>query len=140
MIKKSIRNLFFVIIFLMTGISLQAQVSKLRSTGLSIRYEKENGQWTDWDDLTEASVLITLDFDNERITVYSKEKQVYDIAEYEGLTEDKDGDDILSLFCIDKDGKTCRIKYVVLHSRNEQKQLYIYYGDYNILYNVYLLD
>jgi hypothetical protein len=140
MIKKSIRNLFFVIIFLMTGNSLQAQVSKLRSTGLSIRYEKENGQWTDWDDLTEASVLITLDFDNERITIYSKEKQVYDIAKYEGLTEDEDGDDILSLFCIDKDGKTCRINYVVLHSRNEQKQLYIYYGDYNILYNVYLLD
>lgn len=138
--KTQIRPFFVALLFLMMSISLTAQVYKFRSTELSFRYEKENGQWTNWDEPTESSVLITMDIDNQRITIYSKEKQVYDFAEYEGIKTDEDGDDIMSFYCVDNNGKTCRVSYMLLHSRNERKQFYVYYNDYNFVYNVNVLD
>jgi hypothetical protein len=62
---------------------------------------EEGKSWSGWSDLEDSSILITLDVDLQRITVYTRDKQVFDIAEYEGLTEDEDGDEIFSFYCVD---------------------------------------
>ena len=126
--------------FLTSSTSVFGQVYKLKSTSLSSRTKINEYKWTEWSDPTESSVLITFDLTNDRITIYSKVTQVYDIAEYEGKTTDKDGDDIFSYYCIDKDGSKCRVKWLKLHSQNERMQMYVYYGDMNWLYNIYSLD
>ena len=90
--------------------------------------------------MEETSVLITIDLNKERITIYSKETQVYDVAENEGETYDNDGDITLSLFCVDKDGLTCRIRLVKLISQDGRNQLYVDYNDMKWVYNVYPLN
>lgn len=127
-------------IFLTSSTNIFGQVYKLKSTSFSTRYKINEYKWSDWSDATDSSVLITFDLTNDRITIYSKVTQVYDIAEYEGKTTDEDGDDIFSYYCIDKDGSKCRVKMLKLHSLNERMQMYVYYSDMNWLYNIYTLD
>lgn len=129
-----------VVMFLTTSTNVFGQVYKLKSTSFSSKYKFNENKWSDWSDATESSVLITFDLTNDRITIYSKETQVYDIAEYEGKTTDEDGDDIFSYFCIDKDGIKCRVKWLKLNSQNGRMQMYVNYNDIIWLYNIYSLN
>jgi hypothetical protein len=128
------------VMFLTFSSNVFGQVYKLKSTSLSSKYKINEYKWSEWTEATDVSVLITFDSTNDRITIYSKVTQVYDIAEYEGMTTDDDGDDIYSYYCIDKDGVRCRVKWLKLNSRNDRMQMYVYYNDMCWLYNVYLLD
>jgi hypothetical protein len=97
--NKYFKTLVLLITFLLTiSISATGQVRKFKSTSYSYMYKINEYRWSDWSESTESSVLITLDLNNERITIYSATKQVYDIAEYEGETTDDDGDDFFFIF------------------------------------------
>ena len=128
------------VLFLTISTNVFGQVYKLKSTTFSSKYKINEYKWSEWSDATESSVLITFDLTNGRITIYSKETQVYDIAEYEGQTTDEDGDDIFSYLCIDKDGTKCRLKWLKLNSQNGRMQMYVNYNDMIWLYNIYSLD
>ena len=128
------------VMFLTISTKVFGQVYKLKSTAFSSKYKINEYKWSEWSDATESSVLITFDLTNDRITIYSKETQVYDIAEYEGKTTDEDGDDMFSFFCIDKDGTKCRVKSLKLNSQNGRMQMYVNYNDMIWLYNIYSLD
>ena len=128
------------VMFLTISTNVFGQVYKLKSTSFSSKYKINDYKWSDWSEATESSVLITFDLTNDRITIYSKETQVYDIAEYEGKTTDEDGDDIFSYYCIDKDGSKCRVKWLKLNSQNGRMQMYVNYYDMIWLYNIYSLD
>jgi len=128
------------ILFLFLSISASGQVYKLKSSSFSSKYKINDYKWSDWSEWEETSVLITMDIDKERITIYSKETQVYDVAENEGETIDDDGDKTLSFFCVDKEGLTCRVRLMRLNSQNGRNQLYVDYKDLKWVYNVYLLD
>jgi hypothetical protein len=120
--------------------SVHGKVIKLRSTAFSSRHKINEYKWSNWSDWEEASILITIDTDNDRITVYSSQRQVYDIANNEGESTDEDGDKTISLYCIDDDGTKCRVRLVYLNSQNEKIQLYVDYIDVSWVYNVYALD
>jgi hypothetical protein len=81
-----------------------------------------------------------MDIDKDRITIYSKETQIYDVAENEGKTTDSDGDDFWSFYCVNEDGLTCRVRLAKLNSQNGRNQLYIDFNDMKWVYNLYSLD
>ncbi|MCS7212411.1 MAG: hypothetical protein NZ844_12385, partial [Chloroherpetonaceae bacterium] len=116
-----------------------AQVYKLKSTGFS--YKVKNGDtWSRWSDWEDSGLLITIDLDKARITIFSKDTQVYNIARNEGTSHDSDGDETLSLYCVDKKGLNCRVRLVQLHSQGGRLQLYVDYNDIMWGYNVVSLD
>lgn len=127
----------FVFLTSMDGLS---QVIKLKTTSMAIKIKSDYGTWGEWSEWSEESMLATIDLDKDRITIYSNETQIYDVAENEGETTDADGDVTFSLFCLDKDGLTCRIRLVRLNSQSGQNQLYVDYDDMRWVYNVYQLD
>lgn len=130
---------FLFILFAIAN-TVYGQVYKLKATSFSSRYQINEYSWSSWTEASESSVLIVFDQNNDRITIYSEETQVYDIAEYEGKETDGDGDDIYSYYCVDKNGLTCRVSWVQLNSQNGRMQFYVMYNDMNWLYNVYQLD
>ena len=139
--NKYFKTLVLLITFLLTiSISATGQVRKFKSTSYSYMYKINEYRWSDWSESTESSVLITLDLNNERITIYSATKQVYDIAEYEGETTDDDGDDFFSFFCVNNEGLTCRVRLAKLNSQGGRNQFYIDFSDRRWVYNVYTLD
>ncbi|MDR3297679.1 MAG: serine protease [Prevotellaceae bacterium] len=122
-----------------SGASANEDIVKLRSTECSLRY-KVDGRWNKWSAWEDASVLIVIDGGKERVSIYSAEEQVYDIIDTEEERTDEDGDDVLSLFCVDKDGKKCGVRLVAIRGSNERLQLYVNYSDMSWVYNVYALD
>lgn len=134
---KSFGLLFILLTFSATSFG---QVYKLKSTSFSSKYKINDYRWSDWSEATESSVLITIDVNKDRITMYSKTTQIYDIAEYEGKTTDEDGDDFISFFCINEDGLSCRVRLAKLNSQNGRNQVYVDFSDMKWMYNVYTLD
>ncbi len=129
--------IFFMLIISTTSFG---QVLKFKSTSFSSMYKINEYSWSDWEDPSESTVLMTFDLDNDRITIYSKVTQIYDVAKYEEKITDKDGDDIFSFFCVDNEGITCRVQWLILNSQNGRMQVYVYYSDIALLYNVYNLQ
>lgn len=128
------------IILLVFSMTSYGQVYKLKSSSLSIKTKINDYKWSDWSDWEEASILITIDVNKDRITIYSKETQIYDVAENEGESYDSDGDKTLSFYCVDKNGLTCRIRLIKLISQDNRNQLYVDYSDMKWVYNVFSLD
>lgn len=135
-----VKFLLFVVMLVLSAPRLQGQVYKLKATNFTSKINVEGRGWNDWADWEDSDVLITMDMDKDRITIYSKEVQKYDIAEYEGKETDDDGDDILSFFCINEDGVKCRVRLAKLNSQNGQNQVYVDFSDLMIVYNVFTLD
>lgn len=137
------RRFQFFILFLFVFLGSHgsfAQAIKFKSTDFSYKERFGRDNWSNWEEWQEASVLIVVDIDNERISVYSKERQVYDVVEYEGEHYDKDNDLVYSFYCVDNSGHTCRVRLVKLLSENNQFQLYIDYDDFMVVYNAYSLN
>lgn len=116
-----------------------SQVYKLKSSSVAFKYKSTDDEWTNWSDWEETSVIVVLDTENDRIKIFSKEPQIYDVIEDEGEKTDEDGDDIWSLYCVNEDGLTCRVRLVQLNSQEGRLQLYVDFNDMSWAYNVYVI-
>lgn len=135
------KNLFISFIFLIITQIAFGQVIKFKSTGVAITVKDEVTQeWEDWSKMQPAEVLIVLDVDNERIKIYSKKEQTYDVIGGGEPSTDSDGDLTLEFVCINEDGIKCTVSLVTLYSQNNREQLYINFADTRFVYNINTLE
>ncbi len=111
-----------------------ADVYKFQSTSLAYKYLDTDGYWTDWSSWESTSVLIVINLDKDRINIYSKTPQEYDIYDYEDRTYDKDGGETLKFQCVDADGLRCGVRLRV--DKDGSPQIYVDYNDMMWVYNV----
>lgn len=112
-----------------------AQVYKFLTTGFSVMERNNKGDWSQWSDLKEASIVITLDTNKNRIVVYSQEIQLYNIIKYQP-EEENDTDIINSFSCSDDDGHPFTISIITRKNQGNRKQLYINQKDFIVVYNI----
>lgn len=135
------RRLFFALFFIVLALSSVGQVAKFKSTSYSLKFkDKHNGKWGKWTQSEKAIVLITIDIDNDRIKIFSKREQVYDIIKYYDAKTDVDGDETIQFHCVNEDGLKCFVRFVTLNSNDGQRQLYVDFSDIMWVYNIYKLD
>jgi hypothetical protein len=130
------KYILFIIVLLLSFVSNAQNVLKIRITHSCERHI-DNNNWTTWSDWKEASILVVVDGQQERITIYSKIVQTFDILEDEGQTLTDKGEPTLNFFCIDQDGTKCRIRII---KRNESTQIYVDYNNLMLCYNVKKID
>lgn len=134
------KTLFALLLTTLVSISF-AQVTKFKSSGFATKFKNEySGNWGKWSDFKETEVLITIDLTNERIKIFSKKEQVYDIIKYFDKETDSDGDETIEFQCVNEDGLKCHVRFVILNSQNGRRQLYVDFSDVMWVYNIYRLD
>lgn len=117
-----------------TIVMCYAEVIKLQATSFAFKSQNDYGYWSDWSDWEDSSCLIVINADNDRINIYSKVPQEYDIYDYEGESSDNKGGTQFTFKCIDEDGLRCTIRFRV--QSDGGRQLYVDYADMMWVYNV----
>ena len=129
-------KMLFLFFLLSIGIeNTYAQVYKFEATGFSVLEKDTKGAWGKWSDLQPVNIVITLDTDKNRIVVYSKETQLYEIQNYEEKQE-SESDEIYPFVCKDIDGEEFTISIITRKNQANRKQLYINQKNVIIVYNI----
>lgn len=127
---------YLVVLFVLTTFSLQAQQFRFETTSLTV-LEREGrlNEWGKWSKPLETNLFITLDFDKDKIVVYSREIQHYRILEVlpKQVTE---SDEINSYLCKNQYGETCKVSFIVRIKENYKTQVYIYFTDIIFCYDI----
>lgn len=140
MSKKHLNLGLTILLVFFTSITL-AQVTKFRTNSFSMKTKNEKTkQWTKWSEAEKADILITIDIENNRIKIFSKGEQVYDIIKYYEKVTDDEGDETIQFQCVNEDGLKCIVRFVILNSREGRRQLYVDFADVMIVYSIYKLD
>ena len=84
---KKIKIIIIFINLVITSQILEAQVYRFEATGFSVMEKTPGGSWGQWSELQPLNIIVTLDTDKNRIVVYSKEIQLYEIQNYEQKQE-----------------------------------------------------
>lgn len=84
--------------FFITTKTIAQNVLKFKTTDFAYTSTNSNNEWKEWSERKDAKILITMDFDKERIKIYSKETQIYDVTTDEGKTTNDNGEEIYSFF------------------------------------------
>ena len=132
--RSTVKTLLAFLIMLCSSLTANAEVLKLRSTEYSYKYQYDSGYWSDWSAWESTSVLIVINLSTERVVIYSKVQQEYDIYHYSDKDYHSDGSEVITLSCVDADGIQCGMR--IRKQSDGQVQLYVDYADMSFVYNV----
>lgn len=129
--------LMFLFIIFSTNVIL-AETEWYKTTSIAIKYKKYNSYnnsyyWTDWSDWEECVCLMTIDFDNDIINIYSNKTQIYKILATENSPYDSSGKQI-KFKIIDQDNDVGYLRLRI--ENNGNSQIYIDFSDIMWVYNV----
>ena len=122
------------IILLLSFVSNAQSVLKLRTSHSCEKHTDYYGNWTDWSEWKAVSILIVIDGQQDRITIYSQTTQTFDIIEDEGESLSDKGDPTMNFYCVDENGTKCRIR--IVKRSDSTTQIYADYNNLILCYNV----
>lgn len=122
-------------LFLFAFSIVQAQEFRFKSTALSIMQRKNAKEWGKWSTPKPTEVIISLDFDKDKIVIYSTEIQHYRIIEALG-TEHTDKDVITSYICKNIEGIVVKLSFFIRKDLDNKTQLYLYHKNFAFCYDI----
>ncbi len=130
-------KIYIVLFFLVLGLQHSyGQNYKFKTSSFSVLEKNEKGKWGNWSDLNLVNILVTLDTNKNRIVVYSKIIQLFEIIDYQA-TEENDTDIVYSFSCKDNEGVNCTLSIIIRKKQDNRKQLYINYDNRIVVYNIF---
>lgn len=124
-----------VLLLLFVSISASAQVIKFRTVAYAENiYSYYYQKWSGWSDWKKSNMLLTVDTQNDLITVYSPVTQVYKIYKAEESYYDSDGDFNLPFKFIDQDGDRGTLR--LLQRASGSSEVYIEFLNIRWCYKV----
>ena len=130
-------KIYLIFFFLVLGLQHSyGQVYKFKTSGFSILEKNEKGKWGKWSDLNLVNIVVSLDTNKNRIVVYSKMIQLFEIIDYQTI-EENDTDIVYSFSCKDNEGVNCTLSIITRKKQDNRKQLYINYDNRIIVYNIF---
>ena len=115
------KRLFTFCVAILCGIFLlHAEALKFNATSFAYKTQNDYGYWSDWSNWEYTSILIVINSDNDRINIYSRTLQEYDIYDYMENGYDRDGGETITFKCIDADGVRCDVRIRIERSGNRQ--------------------
>ena len=133
---KQLRLLLVVLAVAAGCFGAKAEKWSLRADAVAIcTYNDYYHQWNNWSQWERCDVLVTINGDNDKITIYSAEVQVYKIYDYRPARYDSDGDYRLEFKFRDQDGDYGTL--YILKKTSGRTELYVVFNNVQWVYNVY---
>jgi len=126
------KRLLVILLALVLGYSASAQTVRYRASQYAVADVDRYGNyvWGDWQD---CNIIITIDYDNDFIKVYTKREQNYVIVEVEDAYNDSLGGESVDMTAIDEEGIECNMTLRV--QDDGVIQLYSYYSNVAWVYS-----
>jgi len=124
--------LFFLFI---TSISSFAQQFRFKTTQLTVLEKDTKNKWKKWSKPEKTELFVTLDYDKDKIIIYSREIQHYTIVEYLEKEVTKT-DEINSYLCKNYLGTPVKISFITRIDQGNKPQLYVYFKDFVFCYDI----
>ncbi|MCO6163573.1 hypothetical protein [Flavobacterium sp. NRK F7] len=123
------------IAFFALGVA-NAQQFNFQTTSLSVLQKDKKGNWGKWSTPEKVNIIVKLDYDKNKIIIYSNVIQYYSIVEYLQKEVSK-VDEINSYLCKDVDGYPFKISFIVRKDLKNKPQLYVYSEEYIFCYDIF---
>ena len=126
------KKFIITLVFAFVCMSSFAQTYRFRANELAVGIRNSYGTiaWGDWE---RCKVMLTIDFDNDYIKVYSGKEQNYVIIDTSDPYQDKSGGSNIDCTAIDEEGIECTVRLRV--QRDGTAQLYAFYNDVAWVYS-----
>jgi len=121
------KKILILIMTLILGIqTLSAQTYRYKAAYYAFGERTYSGKivWGKWQ---RSNVIITIDFDDDYIKVYSSRNQDYVIIEYGDTYKDEDEANNVNMVALDEEGIECNMRLRV--QKDGVAQMYSYYSD-----------
>ena len=82
-----------------------------------------------------VDIVVNLDTNKNRISIYSEVIQLFEIVEYL-KAEESDTDIIYSFVCKDNSGENSTLSFITRKNQDNRMQLYVKYDDRVLVYNI----
>lgn len=126
---------YLLFIFLFTICSNYAQQFRFKTTELTVLEKDNKNNWGKWSTPEKTALFVTLDYDKNKIVIYSREIQHYSIVEYLDKEVTKT-DEINSYLCKNQLGTPVKISFMTRIDQGNKPQLYVYFKDFVFCYDV----
>jgi len=130
---KSIKYLLF-FLFIVSFTSY-AQQFRFKTTALTVLEKDAKDNWGKWSKPEATTLFVTLDYDKNKIVIYSREIQHYTIVEYLKKEVTKT-DEINSYLCKNQFGNAVKISFFTRVDLGNKPQLYVYFKDVIFCYDI----
>lgn len=131
------KKLLLICCFLLAPLGLSAQTYVYRAYELAYKtYNYRYRTWSNWSNWESCDVMVTIDMGKDRIIIYSKETQVYQVFDSSGSYNDRGGGYTYEYKCLDANRSQCDIRLRV--APDKTAQLYVDYADATWVYDIYL--
>lgn len=114
-----------------------AQTYWYRTTAFAIKSVNVYGIWGPWSDWQKSNMDVSINTDDNIITIYSPVKQVYVILRYEGSYTDESGGIQREFTVIDQDLDKGKIRLRI--EKNGNSQLYVDFANIIWVYNITII-
>jgi hypothetical protein len=131
--KKLIVSISVIFIFFFISDLYSQSVIKFRAKYTAYCEKKYYG-WSDWTDWIETNYLITIDLQDERVTLFADDALNFDVIDYE-VEKDNDDETLIIFKAIDDEGYRCQIRFKY-DSWYDYRQLYIDYPNFIVVYSL----
>lgn len=130
------KSIISILILLLSNLSF-SQVIKLRTKSVNAQVLLQNQIWSEWTSPIDISELVVLDIGKKRISIFTKERQVYDITKTIISEKFDDGGSLFSFQCIDQNGDFSNISLIKEnHDGTLNKNLIIELDDKKLIYTL----
>lgn len=119
------RIIFILLMALGFALTSSAQVIKYRAQTFALaRVYNGNYSWGDWQ---RSNIVITIDYNNDKIYIHSSSRQVYRVIDTTDAYTDNGGGTQVKFYVIDQDGDRGTVRLRI--ERDGTSQIYIDFSD-----------
>lgn len=112
-----------------------SQQFRFKTTSLIVLEKEQNNEWGKWSKPEATQMYVTLDYEKDKIVIYSREIQHYKIVEYLPK-EISETDEINAYLCKNQIGEAVKIAFFTRKDYKNKPQLYVYFKDFVFCYDI----